>query len=239
MMLSEIKPYKRATDVLYRLDTIRYANKAYARYPRFKVERSCGGYFHTLEDAEKRISKLVAKDKKLSSASRRYSREYFGFMVMEIPFDWELGNSDYSAQRTRTYLEDGSFLCETKVSNLGYEKMSGELEPFKGRAEEECPFKVGDLVEVYNGGDVTLEIVYSLPASPCDVEQMNTNVLARRRCWSIDYSDDSYVTLDGDEEKMLNHSHPSVVQLFPVRCKVSDKLRKMLMSDLEKAQTEE
>lgn len=232
----EIKPYKRATDVLYRLDTIRYTNKAYARYPHFKVERSCVGYFHTLEDAEKRISKLVAKDKKLSSTSRQYCRAYFGFMVMEIPFDWELVNSDYSAQRTRTYLEDGSFLCETKVSNIGYEKMSGELEPFKGRAEEECPFKVGDLVEVYHGEDVTLEIVYSLPASPSDVEQMNTNVLARRRCWSIDYSDDSYVTLDGDEGYMPNHSYTSAIQLFPVRCKVSDKLRDKLIRGLEKVQ---
>ena len=48
--------FERATDVLYKLVEIRYANKTYARYPRFKVERSCVGYFHTLKDAEKRIA---------------------------------------------------------------------------------------------------------------------------------------------------------------------------------------
>lgn len=233
----ELKPYKRATDVLYKLVTIRYANKAYARYPRFKVERYGVGYFHTLEDAEKRIAELVAKDKK-HTVTCGYSCEYYGFMIMEIPFDWELINCDYYAQRTRTYLEDGSFLCETKVSNLGYEKTSGELEPFKGRAEEECPFKVGDLVEVFHGEDVTLEIVCSLPASPAKVEQMYNNVLAQRRCWSIDYSDDCYVTLNGDEGYMENHSHPFTIQLFPARRKVSAKLRERLVRGLEKVQNE-
>ncbi len=42
------------------------------------------------------------------------------------------------------------------------------------------------------------------------------------------HTDDSYVTLDGDEGYMLNHSHVPVIALFPIRLKVSDKLRKML-----------
>lgn len=227
--------YERATDVLYKLVTIRYANKPYARYPCFKVERTCVGYFHTLEEAEKRITELVAEDNK-SASTCGYNREYYGFMVMEIPFDWELISSKYYSQRTRTYLEDGSFLCETKVSNIGYKTNSGDLEPFKGRAEEECPFKVGDLVEVFHGEDVTLEIVCSLPASPAKVEQMYNNVLAQRRCWVLDYSDDCYVTLDGDEGYMENHSHPATIQLFPARRKVSAKLRERLVRGLEKVQ---
>lgn len=230
--------YEKATDVLYKLVTIRYTNRAYARYPRFKVERSCVGYFHTLKDAEKRIAELVAKDNKRTTTCG-YSCEYYGFMVMEISFEWELINSDYYSQRTRTYLEDGSFLCETKVSNIGYKKNSGDLEPFKGRAEDECQFKVGNLVEVLHGDYVTLEIVLSLPASPAQVEQMCNNVLVSRRCWSIDYSDDCYVTLDGDEGYMENHSHPATVQLFPVHRKVSEKLRDKLVRGLEKVQNDD
>lgn len=230
--------FERATDVLYKLVEIRYANKTYARYPCFKIERSCVGFFHTFVDAEKRILELVAKDNK-RSVNCGYSREYYGFMVMEIPFNWELINSDYYSQRTRTYLEDGSFICETKVSSIGYKANSGDLEPFKGRADNECPFKVGDLVEVLHDDYVTLEIVLSLPASPAKVEQICNNVLVSRRCWSIDYSDDCYVTLDSDEGYMENHSHPATVQLFPVRRKVSEKLRDKLERGLEKVQNDD
>ena len=58
-------------------------------------------------------------------------------------------------------------------------------------------------------------------------------------CWRLDHTDDSYITLDGDEGYMPNHSHPTVVSLFPVRRKVSKKLREMLTRGLEKAQSEE
>lgn len=51
-----------------------------------------------------------------------------------------------------------------------------------------------------------------------------------------DYSDDSYVTLDGDEGYMPNHSHPAVVALFPVRLKVSKRLRELLTRGLERVQ---
>ena len=160
-------------------------------------------------------------------------------MVIEIPFNCELINSDYYSQRTRTYLEDGSFLCETKVSNIEYKTNGGDLEPFKGRADNECPFKAGDLVEVLHGDYVTLEIALSLPASSAKVEQVCNNVLVSRRCWSIDYSDDCYVTLDGNEGYMENHSLPATIQLLSVRRKVSEKLRDKLVRGLEKIQNDD
>lgn len=243
--------YKKATDVFYKLVAICYANKAYARYPCFKVEHRTVGYFHTLADAERRINELVARNIESIAAGAR-DEEYYGFVVREIPFDWEIV-SDYYSQRTRTYLEDGSFFSETKVSNLGYKDSNGDLEPFKGRDEEECRFREGDLVEVLHPDKVTLEVVLSLPPSTTRVKQIRHNLFREAGTlypdlkdeqlqpdmgWTLDYSDDSYVTLDGDEGYMANHSHPATIQLFPVRRKVSDRLRDKLLRGWKKVQND-
>ena len=244
----KIEPYKRAADVLYKLITIYYDDKQTAHYPRFKIKERTDGYFHTLEDAERRISKLVEDDKYYTACDCSY--EYYGFIIMEIPFDWQL-SGDCSSQRTRTYLEDGTFFNETKVSTIGYPNYQGDFEPFKGRATEECRFKVGDLVEVLGCNKVSLEVIYSLPPTPAqynerykqDFEEISKRhpdrseeerTIYAEHNW--DYSDDSYITLDGDEGYMPNHSHPAVVDLFPVRRKVSKRLREMLTRGLEKVQ---
>ena len=108
------------------------------------------------------------------------------------------------------------------------------LEPFMGREESECRFRVGDLVEVLRGDMVTLEVVHALPPSPARVEEIQhktANAYAQelpeahlQRLCGLDYSDDSYVTLDGSESYMANHSHPLTTQLFPVRLKVPQRI---------------
>ena len=242
------EPYKRATDVLYKLTAIYYKNKRYGRYPRFKVRQQTLSYFHTLEDAENRIRKLV-EDNRKATTSGGYIWDYYGFEVKEIPFNTVLWWRDDS-QHTRTYLEDGTFFAETKVSSIESSNDIRGCEPFKGRAKEECRFKVGDLVEVLSGDTVSLEIVDSLPPSPERVERiyhrtredfqnMGVEIIDDEMCWRLDHTDDSYVTLDGDEGYMPNHSHPPVVALFPVRRKVPKRLREMLRRGLKKAQNGE
>ena len=173
---------------------------------------------------------------------------YYGFEICKIPFNQKLC-SRYDTLCTRTYLEDGSFFSETMVSSIDSTNYSRGYEPFKGRATEECRFKVGDLVEVYDGEDtVSLEIVCALPPTPERVEQIyrKTREDYQRRgieiedelCWRLDNTDDSYVTLDGDEGYMENHSHPSAIRLFPVRSKVPTKLREKLERGLKKVQSE-
>ena len=86
------EPYTRATDVLYKLTTIYYQGKSEARYPRFEVRREVTGYFHSLEDAERRIRKYVTDEKKAKSSGKYRSDYdyYYGFVIDEIPFDWHL-----------------------------------------------------------------------------------------------------------------------------------------------------
>ena len=246
------KPYTRATDVLYKLTTIYYQGKSEARYPRFEVRREVEGYFHSLEDAEQRIRKYV-KDEKVAESSGEYRSDYdyyYGFVVDEIPFDWHLTGD---AQRTRIYLEDGTFLHETKVSRLYNKDFGGtlgpfKLEPFYGRPKEECRFEVGELVEVLSGDTVSLEIVYSQPPTPERAAEIRRIVreefqkncagitddkLNQERDYALDITDDSYTTLDGDEGYMENHSHSYITSLFPARRKVPYLLRKKLERGLE------
>lgn len=242
--------YERSTDVLYRLTAIYYENKRYARYPRFKVWKHTYGYFHTLEGAEELMRKQV--DKRKSFAEDDIGFHYYGFMIDEIPFGQKLG-SIYDSYCTRTYLEDGTFFASTKVSNIQSADVSyyycRGFEPFKGRSEDECNFTAGDLVEVFDGDTVSLQIVYSPPPTPERAEQIYQNVrndLSRRGKeitddelgWMLDYSDDSYVTLDGDEGYMENHLHWYATELFPVRRRVSDKLREKLERGFAKVQNE-
>ena len=97
---------------------------------------------------------------------------------------------------------------------------------------------------------MSLEFVDSLPPSPERVERiyhrtredfqnMGVEIIDDEMCWRLDHTDDSYVTLDGDEGYMSNHSHPPVVALFPVRRKVPKRLREMLRRGLQKAQNGE
>lgn len=241
------QPYTRATDVLYKLTTIYYQGKSAARYPRFEVRREVTGYFHSLEDAERRIRKYVTDEEKAESSGKYRSDYdyYYGFVIDEIPFDWHLTGD---AQHARIYLEDGTFLHETKVSALYNKDCGGALEPFDGRPKEECRFEVGDLVEVLSGDMVSLEIVYSQPPSPARAAEIRRRVCEefQKNCvgitddelneemdYALDITDDSYTTLDGDEGYMSNHSHSYITQLFPARRKVPYLLRKKLERGLE------
>ncbi|MBR5470408.1 MAG: hypothetical protein IKU78_08075 [Paludibacteraceae bacterium] len=231
--------YERATDVLYQLEAIYYQNKAYARYPRFKIDRGVRGYFHSWEEAEKRIQELVNEDKQ-NVAEYDFSYEYYGFEVREVPFDCNL-ESEYDAQCIRTYADDGEFLHETLTSNIS---INGNSETFVGRPNELCRFKVGDLVEVCGHDMVSLQIVYAQPPTPSDLikicQRSRNYVLSEddlQECAEglFDYSDDSYTTLYGDRG-FADHDHPCITKVFPVRRKVSATLREKLQRGLEKAQ---
>lgn len=228
-----------ATDVLYQLEAICYQNKAYARYPRFKIDRHIRGYFHSWEEAEKRIQELVNEDKQ-NVAEYDFSYEYYGFEVREVPFDCNL-ESQYDAQCIRTYADDGEFLHETLASNIS---INDNLGTFVGRLNELCRFNVGDLVEVCVGDRVSLQIVYAQPPTPNDLikicQKSRDYILSKddlQLCAEglFDYFDDSYTTLYGDKG-FADHYHPSVTEIFPVRRKVSVALREKLQRGLEKAQ---
>ena len=208
-------PYE---DVIYRLDGYVIYDIDEASYPVFDVYHSEEIIFHTLEEAEKKIEELANE-----KSENRYC-----FFVCEVPLGVHCYHSWF--QRARSYTRDGKLFAESAAS--GIEDTNGVLEMFQGRDEDELQFRSGDLVEVFRGDCVTLEIVCSLPIDRMEFEK---RILAGNRRLLLDYTDDSFVTLDGDEGYMECHSHPAIVQCFPAdTLKMNEDFKKKLLNGYQK-----
>ena len=208
-------PYE---DVIYRLDGYVIYDIEEASYPVFDVYHNEEIMFHTLEEAERKIEELANE-----KSENRYC-----FFVCEVP----LGVHCYpsQSQRIRSYTRDGKLFAESAAS--GIEDTNGVLEMFKGRDEDELQFRSGDLVEVFRGDCVTLEIVCSLPIDRTEVIK---RILSSNRRLLLDCTDDSFVTLDGDEGYMECHSHPAIVQCFPAdTLKMNEDFKKKLLNGYQK-----
>ena len=208
-------PYE---DVIYRLDGYVIYDIDEASYPVFDVYHNEEIMFHTLEEAERKIEELANE-----KSENRYC-----FFVCEVPLGVHCYHSQ--SQRIRSYTRDGKLFEESAAS--GIEDINGVLEMFNGRDEDELQFRPGDLVEVFRGDCVTLEIVCSLPIDRMEFEK---RILAGNRRLLLDCTDDSFVTLDGDEGYMECHSHPAIVQCFPAdTLKMNEDFKKKLLNGYQK-----
>ena len=218
--ISQDKWYIPYEDVIYRLDGYVISDLEEASYPEFGVYHQEEFLFHTLEEAEAKIAELAAEN----------SEDRYCFFVFEVPVGVHCYHSWF--QRARSYTRDGKLFAESAASSIA--DKNEDYEPFFGRDEDELQFRPGDLVEVFSGDSVSLEIVYSLPP---DRDAVKQRILANTRKFGIglDYSDDSYVTLDGDEGYMECHSHPSIVQCFPANSlKINEDFKKKLLNGYQK-----
>lgn len=208
-------PYE---DVIYRLDGYVIYDIDEASYPVFDVYHNEEIMFRTLEEAERKIEELANE-----KSENRYC-----FFVREVPLGVHCYHSQ--SQRIRSYTRDGKLFAESAAS--GIEDTNGVLEMFNGRDEDELQFRSGDLVEVFRGDCVTLEIVCSLPIDRTEVIK---RILAGNRRLLLDCTDDSFVTLDGDEGYMECHSHPAIVQCFPAdTLKMNEDFKKKLLNGYQK-----
>ena len=210
--ISQDESYIPYEDVIYRLDGYMISDPEEASYPEFDVYHQEEFLFHTLEEAEAKIAELVAEN----------SEDRYCFFIREVPVGVHCYHS--WSQRARAYTRDGKLFAESAASKVA--DKNGNDEPFYGRDEDELQFRLGDLVEVFRGDTVTLEIVCSLPPDRDAV---------KRRIIGLDYSDDCYVTLDGDEGYMECHSHPEIVQCFPANTlKMNEEHKKKLLNGYQK-----
>jgi putative ubiquitin-RnfH superfamily antitoxin RatB of RatAB toxin-antitoxin module len=198
---------------IFELKRIKYDSWKKPKYPEFKVTNSRLGIFSDLAKAEQGMKAYVEPEEGL----------LFGFSINEFLLD-EL--TYWWAVSRRIYLPDGSLLDECLVSEVS--QGEGGLERFLGRPAEKIRFEIGDLAEVLHGDRVTLEIVGNLPCTPEEVRQKNERAKKDFPNGIImDHSDDCYYTLGPGG----GHSHPASTTMFPVRLKVSKKLKEKLLSD--------
>ncbi|MCL2028145.1 MAG: hypothetical protein FWG79_06625 [Bacteroidales bacterium] len=206
---------------IFELEKIQYDSWKKPKYPEFAVERYTVGHFSSLAKAEKEMSKCVEEAKK--NADKEYPDLTFGFMINELVLD---KTTYWLAKKRRSYLADGSFWDETLVSEIVGDGKDGRLEEFLGRPADKIRFKKGDLVEVLFGDHVFLKVVGHLPRTPKDVQQLHEYNRKLEKNpddyrFKLDYTDDGYYALNLNS----SHGHPDAINMFPVRLKVSKKLR--------------
>ena len=84
------------------------------------------------------------------------------------------------------------------------------------------------------------DVIYRMDGyviSDLDRDAVKQRILANTQKFGIrlDYSDDSYVTLDGDEGYMECHSHPEIVRCFPANTlKMNEDFKKKLLNGYQK-----
>ena len=203
------RPYK---DVIYRLDGYVISDLEEATYPEFELFHKEEIIFHTLEDAERKIAELTEEK----------TEDRYCFFIREVPVGVHCYYS-YS-QRIWSYTRDGKLNAVSAASEI--EDEDGNQEQFYGRDKNECHFRPGDFVEVFRGDRVTLEIVVSLPIDKTTLEKRS---LASGKKIQLDFTDDGYTTLNGDEGYMQCHSHPSIVQCFSANSFILNSKQKDLL----------
>ena len=208
---------------IFELELIEYDHWEKPKYPKFKIERTRLGVFSSLAKAEQGIENYIKQQKsyeKLCNDNR--TQNIFGFKINEIVCD-EI--SHWLAESRRNYLSDGSFWDESVMSERDEDDGPEPVNP--GRPMEKMRWKIGDLVEVLRWDDVRLEIVGNLPRTPEEKQKWVERVRKRVGREPLDNAEDGYYTLDKDGD----HSHPYAFNMFPLRLKVSKKLKEKLFSD--------
>ena len=140
------------------------------------------------------------------------------------------------------FLPDGTLYAHTFP---GDEEIERNME-YDGRAQEDCHFKEGDMVEMIDDETVTLGIVLQQPPTPDQVEKIRKKLRDDGMPEdTIDGSEDRYITLsgifkeDGNSAYMHCHRHPLASSLLPPSMPVPTKLKKRLQELLKRVKEEE
>ena len=196
--------YEVYTDVAYKLVGYTINHPEDLSYPRFNVHVCEESIHHTLDDAKRRIDKLI------SDPDRKFTR-WHSFYVSEIPFGVECYRG-YDGQRRWSFTGTGDLVAYKAISSL--EDINGNREIFWGREKEDCLFNVGDVVEIPSGGNsVTLGIIWRMPI---DFEFASKRLPKEKPeeplTFHLDDSDDCYQVICLDDEFP---DHIDVIDCFP------------------------
>lgn len=185
------------------------------------------GHYSTLARAEKKMMDFVGYDKDVEP---KY-RDTYCYIISE----WKIDMCCNDFVSIRTYMPDGSFYEEN---------MADKNRKFWGRPADTIRFKKGDIVEVYDWDMVSLGIIDAVPFTPEEVKVVKERsikyMIKKQGCseeearkfggiW-LDDSDDTYRLYTSED---TCHTHVESQYVFPVRKKVSDRLKKILQYNLE------
>ena len=198
---NQYEPY---TDVIYRLIGYDMNYPHIESYPRFWIHQSEESIHRTYNDAYERMQCIVKNHV-------RHNSKWVCFFISEVPVGvCSFIKSD--GQKIWSFTGQGEFVAHRDVSSL--EDINGNRQIFWGREPDECRFKVGDLVEVFNVSYVTLGIIWDLPINFEFVQKrLPKEKPDEPMSFHMDESDDCYVIVTMEDEYP---DHMDVIDCFPV-----------------------
>lgn len=173
------------------------------------------GFFSSIDNAEQIMIRFIEDSKQ---------DDIIGFIVNE----WELDhyNADMPSSNSlsrRSYDRNGKMLAYSPYDTDG--KLC-----FRGRDETDCPFKVGDIVEIIGIDTMNLSIIASLP-----FDKRYMSKLLRKKDYdeneysTYNYGDDCCCTLPVDDN-VNAHDHTLITEIFPVYETIPESIVKHLRS---------
>ena len=175
---------------IFSVHAVRYSNGD-RRYLEREVHIVNYGYSDSLEGAEELMHQVI----------ERWDYDLFCFYIREDPMNRlraDLYQNVQGELSERVYDADGILLDSR-----------GHVKEFNGRNLEMIRFKLGDIVEVYNGYQKSyLGYVMEVPMTMDDVKKNNLH---------LDYSDDQYMI---KTDETIDHEHINSLYVFKPHFKV-------------------
>ena len=135
-------------------------------YPSFPVESQSEYYTQNLDDAEQLM-------KRSAQISAEHHFGLYCFCVDELPFKEDTIYQGYVSRRI--YNDKAELIEQSRCSsNIGYAERF-PYEHYRGRTPEMIRFKVGDIVEVFLGDQVSLAMVVDIPPTVEESYQIALN----------------------------------------------------------------
>lgn len=200
-------------------------------YPKFRVSDCRVGFGMTLSEAESVMRQAIAESEKSGT-------EIYCFHIKEYPIGQPL-ISGFGGFGTswRVYDSKGLLIDRTYCSDLERD-WRNEFGRFRGRMEESCRFKAGDIVEVLYGNEVRLAVIDGtvrtvediwaqsigkqkrLPTSAEGVEGLTDEEIVH-----YDSSDDTVWIIFGPRYFNGDDDWVHVLDIMPLRYPLSKELR--------------
>lgn len=209
-------------------------------YPCYSVQCLVESYALSLADAEQAIKRIIHE-------SEEPVAELYCIYVDELP----LGDNTHMNCVSRCLYDCEANLIEQSMCSDTY--INEEHTPyrhFRGRNPETIRFKVGDIVEVFSGDQVSLAVVVDVPPSiercyqiavkMCrkkglyrheDMPQQQWEDYCFNNGYVLDETDDCYTVLDAADYE--SHSHVSSLHVLKPRFPIPQDLQELYKSFYE------
>ena len=196
------------------------------RYPRRRISLQRVGFYDTKEHGEEVMREFLETEKKnYEVRGLDYHDDCLGYFLFELLVHDKPSSFYWNERPCKCYSfnADGVLNDFVALDEFGW---------YRGRKAEDIRFKIGDIVEIVDGGVAELAIIGGLPRTKeCYRYLEESDEECEHPCQFLDESDDCYLVYPVDGEEGV-HYHPQCYKVFPPTRPVSARITALLKARL-------